>query len=194
VSLPHRAARRLGLVVTVSLANETTVVATSRGQTTQLTVLHGRLADPVDAGIVADGGVGRINKDNLEVLVGSILVHPVGVENTQVAGTATNALLSHRSQGTLELELSHTLTGGLAVGDTLGGLSLAGASANADSVDDVSLLGLVAEASGLIRSSRVLNSVDGGELAVLPASYSQEETKSIRLLLLPDLFQVFVST
>jgi len=68
------------------------------------------------------------------------LVHPVGVENTQVAGTSTNALLSHRSQGTLELELSHTLTGGLAVGETLGSLSLAGASANADSGDKVSYI------------------------------------------------------
>ena len=194
MSLPHRTTRRLRLVVTMALSDKTTVVATGRGESSQLTVLHGRLADPVDASIVADGGMGRIAKNNLEVLVGGILVNPIGVKDTQVTSTATNSLLSNRSQGSLELELGHTLAGGLSVGDTLGSLSLARASADTNSVDNVTLLGLVSKSASLIRASGVLNSVDGGQLSVLPASDSQQETKSIRLLLLPDFFQVFVGT
>ena len=72
------------------------------------------VADPVDAGVTADGLVLGVDKDNLEVLVGRVLVDPVGVQDTQVGATAANTLLSGSTKSTLVLELVDTLVGGLA--------------------------------------------------------------------------------
>jgi hypothetical protein len=56
----------------------------------------------------------RIDKDDLEVLVGGVLVDPVGVQNAQVGATTSNTLLSGGLQGALVLELVNTLVGWLA--------------------------------------------------------------------------------
>ena len=41
-----------------------------------------RIDDPIDAWIATNGFVLRINQDNLEVLVGRVLINPIGVEYT----------------------------------------------------------------------------------------------------------------
>lgn len=71
-------------------------------------------ADPVDAGITADGLVLGVDEDNLEVLVGGVLVDPVGVQDAQVSGAAADTLLSSRLESTLVLELVDSVVGGLA--------------------------------------------------------------------------------
>lgn len=73
-----------------------------------------RLDDPVDAGIAADGLVLRVDKDDLVVLVGRVLVDPVRVEDTEVGATSANTLLGGRLERTLVLELVHSVVGGLA--------------------------------------------------------------------------------
>lgn len=73
-----------------------------------------RVADPVDAGIPADGLVLGVDEDDLEVLVGRVLVDPVGVQDTQVGAATADTLLSGGAQSTLVLELVDTLVGGLA--------------------------------------------------------------------------------
>jgi len=73
------AARGTHAVVEVALAREATGDLAGRGLATHLAVLHGRGADPVDAGVSADGVVLGVNKDDLEVLVGGVLSNPVGV-------------------------------------------------------------------------------------------------------------------
>ena len=70
--------------------------------------------DPVDAGIAADSLVLGINENDLKVLVGGVLVDPVGVEDTEIGAATADTLLSGRLEGTLVLELVHTLVGGLA--------------------------------------------------------------------------------
>lgn len=72
------------------------------------------VTDPVDAGITADGLVLGIDKDDLVVLVGGVLVDPVGVQDAQVSSAATNTLLSGGLESTLVLELVNTVVGGLA--------------------------------------------------------------------------------
>lgn len=52
---------------------KTTVLASSGGKSAQLTVLVHRVADPVDAGVTADGGVGDIHHDDFEPLVNGVL-------------------------------------------------------------------------------------------------------------------------
>ena len=55
-------------------------------------LLHG-VHDPVDLGVTPDGGVGHVHHDHLEVLVGGVLAHPVGVEDTETLQSTTNTFL-----------------------------------------------------------------------------------------------------
>lgn len=73
-----------------------------------------RLDDPVDAWIAADGLVLGVDEDDLVVLVCRVLVDPVRVEHAQVAAALADALLGGRLEGSLVLELVHTLVRGLA--------------------------------------------------------------------------------
>lgn len=85
------AAGRLEAVVLGTLANTAGLLAGS-GKAAKLAVLVDGVDDPVDAGIVADGGVLGINHDDFEVLVGSIGVDPVGVQDTQVTAATTDSV------------------------------------------------------------------------------------------------------
>lgn len=61
------------LVGADTLLAETTVLAAGGGEATELTVLVAAGDDPVDAGVTADGGVGRINEDALVPVVDRVL-------------------------------------------------------------------------------------------------------------------------
>lgn len=113
VTLPGLSAAGLGLVVAVALV-ETARLLASGGKTTGLAVLVDGVDDPVDAGVAADGLVLGVDKDDLVVLVGRVLVDPVRVQDAQVSAAAANTLLSGSLEGALVLELVDTLVGGLA--------------------------------------------------------------------------------
>jgi hypothetical protein len=61
--------------------------------------------------------VARIHKDNLEILVNTILIHPVRVQDSQVSATPSDTLLSGTPETALKLHVD-TLTDRLAVGCT----------------------------------------------------------------------------
>ena len=67
------------------------------------------------------------------------LVDPVRVEDPEAAKLASCTLLSDRPQVTLELELGNTLVLGLSIHNTLGNWALPASTADADTVDYVSL-------------------------------------------------------
>lgn len=170
-ALPGGAVRTTdGAVGTVALDAKTPVVLASRGQATALSVLVDSLGDPVDARIVADSHVVRIDQDDLEVLVGGILVDPVGVQHTEVGSDAANTLLGNRAKVADELELVDTVVLGLAIDNTLEVRSLAATTADSNSVHDVALLGLVAQAVSLVGTSGASHALDLVSLAVLPSS------------------------
>lgn len=146
------------------------MVLTSRGEASALAVLVHRVDDPVDTGVVADGHVLGINKDNLEVLVGGVLVNPVRVQHTHVGGVAASALLSNRADVAGKLELVDTLVLGLSVYNASRVDSLAASSANGNTKDGVSLLGLVSELVGLVGTGRTSHLGDLLGLTVLPCS------------------------
>jgi len=143
VSLPGLSAASGGLVVSVTLAQTTGLLA-SCGKSTGFTVLVDGVDDPVDTSIAADGLVLRVDEDDLEVLVCGVLVDPVRVQDAQVGAATSNTLLSSRLQRTLVLELVDSLVGWLAIGGTLWYWALATSTADTDTVDDIALLGLVA--------------------------------------------------
>lgn len=118
-------------------------------QAAQLAVLVHGLRDPVDPRVLADRLVGGVDEDDLEVLVRRVLVDPVRVEHAEAGQAAPGALLSNGAQVARRLELRDTLVNGLAVDDALVDGLLAPAAADADAVDDVALLGLVAHPAGL---------------------------------------------
>merc|ERR1711964_267095 len=93
VSLPGLCATGGRLVVSVTLA-QTTRLLSGRRKSTGFAVLVDWVDDPVDASITADGLVLRIDEDDLEVLVGGVLVDPVGVQDTQVGAATSPMLLS----------------------------------------------------------------------------------------------------
>lgn len=187
VTLPGLSATGSGLVVAVALV-ETTRLLASSSEAAGLAVLVDGVDDPVDAGVDADGLVLGVDEDDLVVLVGRVLVDPVGVEDAEVGAAAADTLLSGGLEGSLVLELVDTLVGGLAcrgivstssprspllswakrtIGGTLGGRALATTTADTDAVDNVALLGLVAETAGLVEAGRARSAVDDVQLTEL---------------------------
>lgn len=126
-------------MVACALAAQTTELLASRGETTELTVLVHRLAEPVDPWVIADSIVCNIHKDDLKVLVGGILIHPVGVEHTKSSQPASSSLLSNRPLVPLELELGNTLVLGLTIDNTLGHWPLPTTAPDTDAVDHIPL-------------------------------------------------------
>ena len=125
-------------------------------------------------------------------LVCGVLANPVGVENTEVAALAANTLFSNCLVAADCLLLSDTEVAGLSEDAALADVSLAATSANASSVDDVALLGLVTELACLLRSRWLDDSVHDWELTILPSSDSENESDQLRLLLSPEFLQVLV--
>lgn len=82
----------------------------------------------------------------------------------------------------------------LSVGGTLGGGPLASSTANTDTVDHVTLLGLVPETASLVGTRRTRSTVDDIEGAEFPASDTEEEAEDVALLLLLDFLDVLEST
>jgi len=64
--------------------------------------------------------VARVHKDNLIILVNTVLVDPVRVQDSQVSTTPSNTFLGGTPETALELQVVDTLTNGLAVGSTYG--------------------------------------------------------------------------
>ena len=111
-----------------------------------------------------------VNKDDLVVLVDTVLVDPVRVKDPQVAAPPADTLLRNAPQAALGLELGNTLTDGLAVGGTRGDVLLAVTAADTDTVDNVALLGLVAKTASLVGAGGAGCAVDDVQLTVFPAT------------------------
>ena len=157
-------------------------------------MLHDRLADPVDSGVVTDGSVSGVDQDDFKIFVASVLVDPIRVQDTEATASLSNTFFSNVSQVSGKLQMLDTLVLGLTHGLTNVDGSLSASSADSHTIDDVSLLGFVSKFSGLVRTSGSVDSNHSRLLSVLPASNSGDETNNVRLLLLVDLFQVFVGT
>lgn len=68
--------------------------------------------------------------------------------------------------------------------------ALAATTANTGTVNDKSLLGLVSQATSLIRAGRPVQPDNTRELAILPAAHAEEEAKHVALLLFPKLLDI----
>ena len=170
-SLPGGSVRTTNDVVgSVSSLAETTRLATRRGEATAFAVLVHRVADPVNTSIIANDNVVRVDENHLEVFVSSILVHPVGVQHTEVSASTAHTLLCNAAEVAHELELVDTLVLGLTIYNTTRVGSLAATATHGNTVHNVSLLSLISKLVGLVRASGALHTGDFLSLAVLPGS------------------------
>jgi len=176
----------------VSTLTETSGLASCRGESTALTVLVYRVTDPVNAGVITDLGVGRIDKDDLVVLHGSILVNPVRVKNAKVGKLASYLLLSNRLKVSLELKVVDTLMLGLTEDHTTVILTLASSTTDSDAYNYVTLLSLVTKTVSLLGTGGLAATDHLGALTVLPRANTKKETKGVTLLVTPKLFHVLV--
>jgi hypothetical protein len=157
---------------TTSLGEEMALTLTTRfltdgSETTGFTTLVNGIDDPVDTGVTTDSLMGGVDEDDFKVLVGSILVDPVRVEDTEVGTLATDTFFSSGLERALVLELVHTFVDRLAISSTLGSHSLATTATDADTVDNETLLGLVSQTTSLIRTRRTRSTVDHVELSII---------------------------
>ena len=70
--------------------------------------------DPADPGVAANSLMLRIHQDNLEVLVGRVLIDPVRVQYTQITTALAYTLFRSGPERALVLELVDTVVGGFA--------------------------------------------------------------------------------
>ena len=84
------------------------------------------------------------------------------------------------------------LPDGLAVRRALGRGLLPVPAPDPDPIDEVALLGLVAEAPGLVGARGAGGAVDDRELAVFPAAHAGDELEDVGLLFGVQLGEVFV--
>lgn len=127
------------VVGSVSLNSQTTMLLAGRGQASSLAVLVHRIHDPVDSWIVTNGNVLWINHDDFEVLVGGVLVNPVGVQYTQIGTYTTSTLLCNASQVSYELQLVDTSVLWLAVDNALRIRTLPATATNTNAIDNKAL-------------------------------------------------------
>ena len=169
----------------MALLDQTPRLLASGGQTPHLSVFVGRLGDPVDAGVRADGSVHGVDEDDFVVLVATVLSDPVGVEDAEASEGAAGTLLSDGLKAALILELVDTLSRGFTMDDTFGQRSLTASSGDSNSVNDEPLLLLISQSSRLVGSAGTSASEQSRQLSVLPAPDSEEESHGIRLFLPP---------
>ena len=128
-----------GVIGAVTLHAQTTMFAASRCKTSSLAVLVDGVNNPVNARVVSDRDVLRIDQDNFEIFVCSILVYPVRVEDSKVAAVSAGAFLRNTSQVSDEFELVDTLVLWLSVDDALVVGPLAATTTNGAAVDHIAL-------------------------------------------------------
>ncbi len=190
-SLPGSSLASIG---TVSRLADSASLASGRSESPHFAVLVYGVDDPVDAGVIADLGVGGIDADDFVVFHGGVLVDPVRVQDTKVGVPASGLFFGNRLQVALELEVVDTLMLGLTKDHTTVVLSLSSSTTDTGTDDNVSLLGFVTEAVSLVGTGGAVDSDNVVALTVFPSADTQQESEGIRLLVTPKLFHVFVGT
>merc|ERR1719161_720975 len=93
VAAIHRALGGADLRGALPLGAETAGAAPGSREAAELAMLHGVLADPIDARVVAHSLVHGVDHDHLVPLVHSVMRHPVGVEDTKAAALSPDPFL-----------------------------------------------------------------------------------------------------
>ena len=192
-SLPVSANGWSELVGLVSSLVHASRLLSGRGESSELSLLVLSRHDPVDSWVVSDCFVRWVDENNFIEFVTGVLTNPVRAEYAHVGAFASNTFLSDRFMCSGLLDFAHaTGVAWLSIDASLLHISFTAASANTNSIDDVSLLSLVSELAGLVWTRWTLALLDDIELSIFPGPDSEHKADKIGLLLSPDFFEVLV--
>ncbi len=176
----------------MSPLSQSTTGTSCRRQPAHFTVLVCWVADPVNAGVVADGVVLDIHKDNFEIFPGTVAVYPVAVQYAQVSAYSSNTFFCDTTQVTAGFQLVDTVVLWFTVNNTFVVLAFASTAAYSNTVYNEALLSFVTQSAGLVWTRWLGYALDLFALAVFPSTKTKQVAKDITLLFLPDFFQIFV--
>jgi hypothetical protein len=155
---------------TVSLFAESTSLASRRGESAHFAVLVHGATNPIGAWVVANLLVVGIHEDDFVVLHGRILVDPVRVQDAQIGILASDLFFRDTLQVAFEFELVDTLVFRFTKDHTAMVLAFAASAADTGTDNHVALLGLVAQAVGLVGTGGAVARANVGALAVFPSA------------------------
>lgn len=181
--LTARATDQFG--VTNSLA-QTTMFATSAGQTALFAMFVRCIAQPVVFRVVADRRVSRIDTNDFVEFESRILGNPVRVQDAQWFGnTDANTWFGNSLQVSGRLQLVHTMIARFAGSASTVHLAFTTTTTHANAVDNETGLGLESKTTSLFRSTWARTTMHNVTLTVFPASQTQQEHHHVALLLTP---------
>jgi len=90
------------MVVAAAFAQAAILLADS-GKTTSFSPLVHRVANPVYPGVSSDSFVVWINQNDFKVFIDAVLVHPVGVKDSEIPTPSPDTLFSGAPQASLVL-------------------------------------------------------------------------------------------
>jgi hypothetical protein len=156
-------------------------------------MFHDWSTHPINLRITTNGLVEGIDHNDLKVFVGGILANPVRVEDTESFKTTSNTFLGDGLQVPDWLHLLYgTGSLGLAEGTTLGDGTFTATTTHSNAINDEALLALVPETTGLVGTGRPGDTMDLGQLTVLPATDTKQVAHDIARLLPVQLGHVLV--
>jgi len=179
-------------VVPVSSVVKSSCFSSSRGESSEFSVLHCGSGDPINSRISPYCLVGWVHQNNFVKFECGILIDPVGIQNSEIGSTSSNSLLSDGFQIPFGFELINTLTLWLSIHNSLPHRSLPASSPHTNAKDHVALFGFVSKSTRLVWTRRTCGPVDCRQLPIFPATNSEKETKNIGLFPLVELFHIFV--
>jgi hypothetical protein len=181
------------IVGAMSLFAQSSRFASGAGESSQFSVLVNWIDDPLDAWVVSDAFVCWIDKDDFIILHGSILIDPIGIENTQIGILASDLLFCHGLQVAFELEMVDTGMFWFSENHTAMILTLATTATDTTTDNHKARLGFETQTVGLIRTSGLVDAGDLVALTIFPSADAKEETKGVRLLVTPQFLEELVS-
>ena len=106
------------------------------GQTSEFSVFHDGLGDPVDLGVASDSLMERIDHNHFVVLISGILADPVRVKDSQSFQSSPHAFFRDRLKVSFRLLLFHgTGSLGFTVRTSLGHGAFSSSSSHGDAVN-----------------------------------------------------------
>lgn len=145
------------------------------------------LTDPVDLGIVPNGVVSVVDQDDLVIRVHVVVSHLIGIKDARICALLSSKLLGRSLVVERRLNLMNTSIDTLTTGVTV---VISGAHRipllNTHVVDEVALLGLVAQLPGSLQEGGSLLPVNLVPLPGLYYSESQDVSHDIALALPVD--------
>mmetsp|Transcript_42613 Transcript_42613/g.117569 ORF Transcript_42613/g.117569 Transcript_42613/m.117569 type:complete len:192 (-) Transcript_42613:15-590(-) len=183
-----------GTIGKMAPSAKTTVFSSSRSEPSSFTMLVNRINNPINARIITNSNMLRIDKNNFVILVSSILIYPVRVQYTKVTTYSTGTFFSYTAKISGEFLFIDTRVSGLTMNNTFVEWSLTATTTYSYTVKHISLFCFISKLMCFISSCGSIDFNDFFLLTIFPCSDTKKKAKNIALLLSPYFFKIFICT